>query len=77
MICAKISSKETLIERNKFLNKEPTNFWEFYVNEGATQLVFRIDHFINRLISFLWSKFYYQYSSDDVFSQGRGSERSV
>ena len=55
---------------NKFLNKKPINFWEFYNNEGATQLVFPFDHFINRLISFLWSKFYYQYSSDDVFSQG-------
>ena len=34
-------------------------------------------HQSDHLISYLWSKFYHQYPSDDIFSQGHGNERSV
>ena len=77
--------KETFSKMNKFPKKEPFKFCKFCDNEGAVVAVavhsvaiaVRSFHQSVRLISFLRSKLYYQYSSDDIFSQGHGSERSV
>ena len=54
--------KETFFEMNKFPKKEP-----------IVAAAVRSFHQSDRSISFLRSKFYYQYSSDDIFSQGGGS----
>ena len=62
----------TFFKMNKFPKKEPINFCKFYDNEGNTQLLLQSEHFVNStcLISCLWCKFYNQYSSNNILSEG-------
>ena len=65
--------ENTFEMKNKKIQRQ-----KLYDSEGAAQFFDQSD----RLICCLWSKFYDQYSSDDILSQGhlrasKGSERSV
>ena len=61
----KDSFKGTFFVMNKFPRKEPTNLRKFYDSKGTTKFPQS-----ECLISRLWCKFYDQYSSYDILSQG-------